>query len=543
MRMTGKAVHFGIAVGPIVVLRPKDAQIRRYKIYNTSSELIRLEQSLYKVKTQLKRLHDKAAAEVGDDGAAIFGAHIMLLEDAEYLNTIHSIIQAEKVNAEYAVATTGEHFADMFAGMDDEYMQVRGGDVLDVSNRVIRALQGQEELDFSEMEPSIIVADDLTPGQMMQMDSKKILALVTVRGSANSHTAILAAMMNIPAIVGAELDLDALSECKTGIVDGYEGCFVADATEEELAVAREKIRIQEEEQAMLQCMKGRETVTGDGRRIKLLANIGSVQDVSYALENDAEGIGLFRSEFLYLQKDRLPTEEEQLHAYKKVLKKMEGKPVTIRTLDVGADKQVEYLELGKEDNPALGFRAIRICLTRQEIFKTQLRALFRAAVYGELSILYPMITSVSEMEKICGITREVEEELKKAGVDYRVPKQGIMVETPAAVMIIRELAEYVDFFSIGTNDLTQYTLAIDRQNERLDSFYDAHHPAVLRMIRMVVEGAHERGLWVGICGELGSDMELTESFLDMGVDELSVSPGNILRLRARIRKINEEEEG
>lgn len=543
MRVIGKAVHYGIAVGPVVVIRPREAQIKRYKIYNTASEMIRLEQSLYKVKRQLKKLYEKAVNEVGEEGAAIFNAHVMLLEDEGYLDSVHSIIQAEKVNAEYAVATTGAHFADMFAGMDDDYMQERGVDVMDVSNRVIRALQGQEELDISEMEPSIIVADDLTPGEVMQMDKKKILALVTLRGSANSHTAILAAMMNIPAIVGAELKLEELENGRTGIVDGYEGSFVTEATEEELSAAREKIRVQEEEQAMLQRMKGLETVTKTGKRIRLLANIGGVQDISYALENDAEGIGLFRSEFLYLQKDRLPTEEEQLHVYKKALQKMEGKLVTIRTLDLGADKQVEYLELGKEDNPALGLRAIRICLTRKDIFKTQLRALLRAGMYGELAVLYPMITSVSEVEQIKEILAEVAAELDKEGLAYRIPKQGIMMETPAAVMISEELAQMVDFFSIGTNDLTQYTLALDRQNERLDAFYDAHHPAVLRMIQMVVENGHRHGIPVGICGELASDTTLTKCFIRMGVDELSVSPGNVLRLRAKIRETNEEEEG
>ena len=543
MRMTGKAVHFGIAVGPVVVIKPWEAQVKRYRIYNTASEMVRLEQGLYKVKNQLKKLYEKALEEVGQEGAAIFNAHLMLLEDAGFLDSIHTIIQAEKVNAEYAVATTGTHYADMFAGMDDDYMQERGIDVMDVSGRVIRALQGQEELSVTEMEPSIIVAEDLTPGEVMQMDKKKILALVTVRGSANSHTAILAAMMNIPAIVGAELSLGDLQPGKLGIVDGYEGSFVIDATEVELSVAREKIRAQEEEQALLQCMKGKETVTKDGRRIGLLANIGGVQDLAYALENDAEGIGLFRSEFLYLQKDRLPTEEEQLHVYKKALQKMEGKLVTIRTLDIGADKQVDYLELGKEDNPALGFRAIRICLTRKDIFKTQLRALFRAGMHGELAVLYPMITSLSEVLQIKEIAEEVAKELASEGLSYQVPKQGIMIETPAAVMISDELAELVDFFSIGTNDLTQYTLALDRQNERLDAFYDAHHPAVLRMIGMVVENGHRHGIPVGICGELGSDMELTELFLKMGVDELSVSPGNILRLRASIREMSKEEEG
>lgn len=543
MRMKGKAVHYGIAVGPVVVIKPWEAQVKRYRIYNTAAELVRLEQALYKVKKQLKRLYEKALEEVGPEGAAIFNAHLMLLEDAGYLESVHTIVQAEKVNAEYAVAATGEHYAEMFAGMEDAYMQERGIDVMDVSGRVIRALQGQEEPDMSEMEPSIIVAEDLLPGEVMQMDKRKIMALVTVRGSANSHTAILAAMMNIPAIVGAELSLDGITPGKVGIVDGYEGSFVAEATEEELSVAREKLRTQEEEQALLLCMKGLETVTKDGRKIGLLANIGSVQDISYALENDAEGIGLFRSEFLYLQKDRLPTEEEQLHIYKKALQKMEGKLVTIRTLDIGADKQVDYLELGKEDNPALGFRAIRICLTRKDIFKTQLRALFRAAVYGKLAVLYPMIISVSEVMQVKALASEVAAELEAEGLSYEVPMQGIMIETPAAVMISEELASLVDFFSIGTNDLTQYTLALDRQNEKLDAFYDAHHPAVLRMIELVVRNAHKQGISVGICGELGSDMELTELFLQLGVDELSVSPGNILRLRAKIREMNKEEEG
>ena len=538
MQINGKAVHYGIAVGPVVVIKPREAQVRRHKIFNTSAEMLRLEQSLYKVKSHLRRLYVKASLEVGAEGAAIFDAHIMLLEDGGYLNSIHNIIQAEKVNAEYAVSITGTHFAEMFAEMDDEYMQERSRDVLDVTDRVIRALQGQEELDFSEMEPAIIVADDLSPGEVMQMDSKKILALVTLRGSANSHTAILAAMMNIPAIVGAELKLDEIPGGSIGIVDGYEGSLVIDATKQELEAAKEKLRIQEEEQMILRQMKGKETVTGGGRVVKLLANIGGVQDITFALENDAEGIGLFRSEFLYLQKDRLPTEEEQLHVYKKVLRKMDGKLVTIRTLDIGADKQVEYLELGKEDNPALGFRAIRICLTRKDIFKTQLRALLRAGIYGDLAVLYPMITSVGEVAQIQEIVQEVAAELSAEGLDYKLPLQGIMIETPAAVMISDQLAEMVDFFSIGTNDLTQYTLALDRQNERLDVFYDAHHPAVLRMIEMVVENGHKAGIPVGICGELGSDITLTERFVEMGVDELSVSPGNVLRLRAKIRDID-----
>lgn len=537
MRMTGKAVHYGIAVGPVVVIRPRDAQVRRYKVTNTSAELNRLEKCLNKVKNQLKRLYDKAATEVGEEGAAIFAAHLVLLADEGYLNTIQSIIRAEKVNAEYAVATTGKHFAEMFAEMDDEYMKVRSGDVMDISYRVIRTLQGQKELDFSEKAPAIIVADDLTPGEMMQMDKSKILALVTVKGSVHSHAAILAAMMNIPAIVGANVNLEKIEGGKIGIVDGYDGSFVLDATEDELTLAREKLRNREEEASLLHGMKGKETITRAGRKIRLLANIGDVQDISYALENDAEGIGLFRSEFLYLGKDRLPTEEELLYVYRKALEKMDGKMVTIRTLDVGADKQVEYLGLEKEDNPALGCRGIRVCFTRQDVFKTQLRALFRAAVYGELAILYPMITSTREVEQIKKIVEEVVSELDKENISYLIPKQGIMIETPAAVMISDELAKMVDFFSIGTNDLTQYALAIDRQNEKMDRFYDAHHPAVLRMVRMVVENGHKCSIPVGICGELGADMALTESFLEMGVDELSVSPGNILRLRAKIREI------
>jgi phosphotransferase system enzyme I (PtsI) len=462
----------------------------------------------------------------------------MILEDEDYLDAIDSMIRTECVNAEYAVAVTGDNFAEMFAGMDDDYMKARAADITDISNRLVRNLSGETEVDLGTLGPSIIVADDLTPSETVQMDKDKILAFVTVHGSTNSHTAILARMMNIPALVGVPMDLCQLQSGTLAVVDGFKGEVCFEPSEEICKEALRRMDEEKEKQELLLALKDKETVTLDGKEIKLYANIGSVSDVGYVLENDAEGIGLFRSEFLYLGKNDFPTEEEQFQAYKQVAQMMAGKKVIIRTLDIGADKQVDYFHLGEEENPALGYRAIRICLKQPEIFKTQLRALLRAAVYGNISIMYPMIISTEEVEQIYEIVEEVRKELEEAGIPYQIPEQGIMIETPAAVMISDELAQMVDFFSIGTNDLTQYTLAIDRQNAKLDDFYQPHHKAIMRMIQMVADNAHRHGKWVGICGELGADLELTEQFVRMGIDELSVAPSMILKIRKIIREMH-----
>ncbi len=534
-KFTGKSVYKGIVQGPIVVFKKNDYQVRRTKIEDAEAEVQRVTDAAARANAQLQKLYDKAVVEVGEANAAIIEVQQMFLEDEDYRDAISNTIRTEMVNAEYAVAMTGDNFGEMFANMDDEYMKARAADIRDISGRLVRILSGNEEVDMDDMEPSIIVADDLSPSETVQMDKSKILAFVTVHGSTNSHTAILARMMNIPAIIGAPMDLEVLTNGTEAIVDGFEGCVIFNPDEELKAETDKKVQEEKEKLALLQEMRGKETVTKDGRKIKLYANIGSVGDVGYVLENDASGIGLFRSEFLYLRREDFPTEEEQFQAYKQVAQTMAGKTVIIRTLDIGADKQVDYFNLGQEDNPALGYRAIRICLKQQDIFKTQLRALLRAAAYGNISIMYPMIISVSEVDKIYKIVEQVEAELKSEGVPYKVPEQGIMIETPAAVIMADELAQKVDFFSIGTNDLTQYTLAIDRQNAKLDDFYDAHHPAILRMIQMVVDSAHKYGKWAGICGELGADAELTEQFVRMGVDELSVAPSMVLKLRKIIR--------
>ena len=458
----------------------------------------------------------------------------MMLEDADYQDAIRNMIRTEGVGASYAVAVTGDNFAEMFAAMDDDYMQARAADVKDISNRLVENLNGNNMgMDAGE-EASIIVADDLTPSETVQLDKDKILGFVTVHGSSNSHTAILARMMNIPAMIGTEMDLDKLENGMTAVLDAFAGTFITEPTEEQCAAAKEKMQEEEEKEALLQKYKGKETCTKNGKKVHLYANIGNVGDIASVLENDAEGVGLFRSEFLYLGREDFPTEEEQFRAYRQVLQTMAGRKVIIRTLDIGADKQVDYFGLGEEENPAMGYRAIRICLKQPEIFKTQLRALLRAAVYGNLSVMYPMITSEEEVVEIQKIIKEVEAELKEEGVPYEIPEQGIMIETPAAVMVSDELAQMVDFFSIGTNDLTQYTLAIDRQNAKLDDFYNAHHKAIIRMIRMVTENAHKHGKWVGICGELGADLELTDTFMEIGVDELSVAPSMVLKLRKQV---------
>lgn len=534
----GKSVYKGIVLGPVVVLKKSDCQVRRNKIEDTQAEIKRVEKAGEQAKEQLQKLYEKALKEVGEASAAIFEVHQMMLEDEDYLDAIHNMIQTENVNAEYAVAVTGDNFSEMFAGMDDDYMKARAADVKDISNRLVRNLSGEEEVDFGSMEPSIIVADDLSPSETVQMDKEKILAFVTVHGSTNSHTAILARMMNIPALIGVPMDLEEIRSGMQAVVDGFRGEVIFEPTKEICDTTLKRVAEEKEKLQLLQTLKGKENVTLDGKKINVYANIGSVGDVGYALENDAGGIGLFRSEFLYLGRNDFPTEEEQFQAYKQVVQTMAGKKVIIRTLDIGADKQVDYFNLGKEDNPAMGYRAIRICLKQPEIFKTQLRALLRAAVFGNLSIMYPMITSTEEVEKIYDIVHEVQEELDNSQIPYKVPEQGIMIETPAAVMVSDELAKMVDFFSIGTNDLTQYTLAIDRQNAKLDDFYNPHHKAILKMIQIVVDSAHKCGKWAGICGELGADLELTESFVRMGVDELSVAPSMILKIRKEIREMN-----
>ena len=537
----GKSVYKGIVMGPVAVLKKNDYQVKRARIEDPEAEVKRVKEAVEVSKKQLGRLYDKAVREVGEASAAIFEVHQMMLEDEDYLESMENMIRIELVNAEYAAAATGDNFAEMFAAMDDEYMKARSADVKDISERLVRNLSGEGDNDLSSMEPSIIVADDLSPSETVQMDKEKILAFVTVHGSTNSHTAILARMMNIPALIGVPMDLNGLKTGMTAVVDGFSGQVIFEPEEDVQKETEKRMQEEAEKQKLLEELKGKENITPDGRKINIYANIGSVGDLGYVMENDAGGIGLFRSEFLYLGRNDFPTEEEQFQAYKQAVQTMAGKKVIIRTLDIGADKQVEYFNLGKEENPALGYRAIRICLKQPEIFKAQLRALFRAAVYGNLSVMYPMITSTEEVEKIYAIGAEVEEELKKQEVQYKIPEQGIMIETPAAVMISDRLAEMVDFFSIGTNDLTQYTLAIDRQNEQLDDFYNPHHEAVLRMIRMVVENAHKCGKWAGICGELGADLTLTEQFVRMGVDELSVAPSMILKLRKIVREMKAEE--
>lgn len=535
-KLSGKAVYKGIVLGPVAVLGKEDAQIKRTKITDADAEIARVGKAGEQAQEQLQKLYDKALKEVGESSAAIFEVHQMMLEDEDYLEAIHNMIRTEMVNAEYAVAVTGDNFSEMLAGMDNDYMKARAADIKDISNRLVRNLMGRGDINSADMEPSIIVADDLSPSETVQMDKEKILAFVTVHGSTNSHTAILARMMNIPALIGVPVNLDEIRTGMKAIVDGHNGEVIFDPSEEVCAEAEKKIEEEQEKLKLLQSLKGKENVTLSGKKIKIFANIGSVSDVGYVLENDAGGIGLFRSEFLYLGREDFPTEEEQFQAYKQVAQTMAGKNVVIRTLDIGADKQVDYFNLGKEDNPAMGYRAIRICLKQPDIFKTQLRALFRAAVYGNLSVMYPMITAVEEVKQIQAIVSEVKAELDEKEIPYKTPEQGIMIETPAAVMISDELAEIVDFFSIGTNDLTQYTLAVDRQNEKLDDFYRPHHKAILRMIKMTVDNAHKYGKWVGICGELGADPELTEEFLRIGVDELSVAPSMVLRVRKVVRE-------
>ena len=535
-KYAGKSIFRKVAIGKVFFYEKNTAVVKRTKIDDPKAELERFEQAKETAKAQLQGLYEKALHEVGDSGAAIFEVHMMMIDDLDYNGSIQNMIESQSVNAEYAVAMTGDNFSTMFAEMDDDYMKARAADVKDISERLVSVLSGYDNDMGNLEEPVILVADDLAPSETFQMDKSKLLAFVTEHGSSNSHTAILARTMNIPAIIGIPIKKEWHGHM--AIVDGYAGCVIIDPDEEEIAKAKKAVVEEEEKQKLLKTLKGQKTITKDGKEIHLYANIGSVADTASVLMNDAEGIGLFRSEFLYLESDTYPTETEQFNAYKTVAENMAGKKVIIRTLDIGADKQVDYFELDKEENPALGYRAIRICLTREEVFKTQLRALLRASAYGNISIMFPMIISVDEVRKIRQILEEVKEELRESGIPFKDVEIGVMIETPAAVMISEQLAQEVDFFSIGTNDLTQYTLAIDRQNPKLDEFYDAHHPAVLRMIQMTIENGHKGGAWVGICGELGADLELTETFLRMGVDELSVSPTFVLPVRNRVRELD-----
>ena len=535
-KYTGKSVFGGIAIGKIMVYEKGEHQVKRVKVTDAEAEKNRYYEAVERAFKQLGELHDKALREVGEANAAIFEIHQMMLEDDDYKESVEHIIESQMVNAEYAIAQTGDNFSQMFAAMDDEYMRGRAADVKDITERLLGILSGNTGSGVDADGPVIMVAEDLAPSETVQMDKSKILSFVTQKGSVNSHTAILARTMGIPALIGSDIVIDESLNGKLAVVDGTNGVVYVEPDETTLSAMQEEQRKDNEKKALLQELKGKEDVTLDGKKIKLYSNIGNIKDLANVIANDAAGIGLFRSEFIYLESDTFPTEEEQFNIYRTVAESMAGKPVIIRTLDIGADKQCDYFGLDKEDNPALGLRAIRICLTRPEIFKTQLRALYRASAYGNISIMYPMIISEQEVDKIKVIENEVKAELTEQGIEFGNPKSGIMIETPAAVIMSRQLAKKVDFFSIGTNDLTQYTLAIDRQNTKLDDFYDAHHPAVLAMIRMVVENAHAEGIWAGICGELGADTTLTEEFLKMGVDELSVSAGKVLAVRKVIRE-------
>ena len=535
--LEGKSVFGGVAIGKIQFYKRNEITIKRTRVEDVEAEVERFQNAKAKTLELLKGLYEKALEDVGEANAMIFEAHQLMLEDPDYVESIENIIRTQDVNAEYAIGATADNFAAIFEAMDDAYMQGRAADVRDVSERLLQALSSQNETVMVMDEPVIIAADDLVPSETVQLDKEKVLSFVTMYGSANSHTAILARTMNIPAVIGLGEALKEEYDGKVAIVDGVDGKVYIDPDEETMVSMLKKQKKDQEQKELLNQLKGKENVTKSGQKVNVYANIGNLADVGAVLKNDAGGIGLFRSEFLYLESDTYPTEEQQFAVYKKVAETMAGKKVIIRTLDIGADKQVDYFKLDKEDNPALGYRAIRICLTRPEIFKTQLRALYRASAYGQISIMFPMIISVAEVKKIKEIVEEVKAELRTEGAAFREDVElGIMIETPAAVMVSRELAKEVDFFSVGTNDLTQYTLAIDRQNQKLEDFYDSHHPAVLAMIRMAAESAHAEGKWIGICGELGADVTLTETFLKMGIDELSVAPGMVLKVRQKIRE-------
>ncbi len=536
--LQGKSVFGGVAIGKIQFFKRDEIQIKRCHVDDPEAEIRRFRTAKEKALSELQQLYDKALTDVGEANAMIFEAHQLMLEDPDYNDSVENIINTQKVNAEYAIGVTSDNYAAIFEAMDDAYMQGRAADVKDVSNRLLSQFAKKQNASFEMTEQVIIAADDLAPSETVQLDKDKVLSFITVEGSANSHTAILARTMNIPAVIGIGDTLTPKYDGRLAIVDGQEGKIYIDPDEEILVAMRKKQAVEQEQRELLETLKGKENVTRSGQKINLYANIANVSDVGAALRNDAGGIGLFRSEFLYLENEIYPTEEQQFAAYRQVAEMMAGKRVIIRTLDIGADKQVGYFNLEKEDNPAMGFRAIRICLTRPELFKTQLRAIFRASAYGQIAIMFPMIISVSEVRRIKEIMDEVKIGLRADGIAFSDQiETGIMIETPAAVMISRELAKEVDFFSVGTNDLTQYTLAIDRQNRNLDSFYDSHHPAVLSMIQMAAENAHAEGKWIGICGELAADLSLTERFLQMNIDELSVAPGMILPLRKKIREL------
>ena len=537
IKCSGKSVLKGIAIGRIYLYKKQEYVLKQETIENPEAEIERMEKAKETATEQLEELYQKALKEAGEEQAMIFDVHKMMLDDADYLDSILGLIRDEKMNAEFAVNLTGENFAGIFASMDDEYMKARSADVLDISKRLIRILAGVGEEGIASEEPVVLLADDLSPSETVQMDKSKILAIVTKHGSTNSHTAILARSMNIPALVQTDVALLEEYSGAKAVVDGFSGTFIINPEEDVLEKSVQKKMEYEKERTALQELKGKDNVTTDGRRINLYANIGNVSDVDKVLDSDAGGIGLFRSEFIYLGREDYPTEEEQFVIYKEVLSRMQGKKVIIRTLDIGADKQVDYFKLPHEENPAMGYRAIRICLDRPEVFKTQLRAIYRASAFGTAAIMFPMIISVKEIRKIKEIVEEVKTELTKEGISFNRVELGIMVETPAAAVISDELAKEVEFFSIGTNDLTQYTLAIDRQNQNLDNFYDSHHEAILRLIKMTVENGHKEGIWVGICGELASDTTLTKTFVDMGVDELSVSPTYVLSVRKAVRDI------
>lgn len=533
---SGKSVYGGIAIGPIKVIKKDNSQVKRIHITDTESEVNRFVQAKQNSKEQLEKLYEKAALEVGEANAAIFDIHNMMLDDLDYIESIENVIRTQSVNAEYAVALTGDNFSEMFSAMDDDYMKARASDVKDISERIIRNLAKIEDINSSFDESVIIVADDLAPSETVQLDKEKVLSFVTVHGSSNSHTAILAKTMNIPSVINCPVEIDSDIDGAFGIVDGYNGKLYIEPDESIISAMKKRQQEDVEKQKLLFTLKGKSNTTLDGKEIKLYGNIGNLKDLASVFINDGDGIGLFRSEFIYLERNDFPSEEEQFQIYKVAAETLAGKKLIIRTLDIGADKQAGYFNLGSEENPAIGYRAIRICLKQPDVFKTQLRAIYRASAFGNISIMYPMIISVDEVKRIKEITEEVKNELKAGGVTFNDVEQGIMIETPAAALISDELAKEVDYFSIGTNDLTQYTLAIDRQNSKIDDFFNPHHPAVLRMIKMVIDNAHKNNIWVGMCGELGADTDLTPVFLKMGIDELSVSPSAILKVRKKIRE-------
>ena len=536
--LQGKGVFGGIAIGEIAFFKRDSGVVQRKKVEDPQAEIQRFENAKAKAIEELGELYDKAVSEVGESNAMLFQTHQFMLEDLDYVEAIENMIQTQSVNAEYAVSVTGDNFSQMFASMDDDYMRERAADVKDISARVVKILTGAGESGLVTDKPVILASDDLAPSETVQLNKDMVLSFVTQGGSTNSHTAILAKTMNIPAIIGIGDALDEKYEGKEAIVDGANGCLIIEPDEETMKEYQAKKQEYLAQQELLQQFRGKETVSLDGQKVKLYANIGNASDIGVVIKNDAAGIGLFRSEFLYLENDNFPTEEEQFKVYKYVAETMGQKQVIIRTLDIGADKQIDYFNLPHEENPAMGYRAIRICLDRREVFKTQLRALYRASYYGTIAIMFPMIISVTEVQTIKKIIEEVKKELDEEKIPYKDVELGIMIETPAAVMMSEELAQEVDFFSVGTNDLTQYTLAIDRQNPKLDNIYDSHHPAILKMLKMIVDNGHKGGCWVGICGELGADTTLTETFLSMGYDELSVSPSMILKVRQEIRSLD-----